>query len=158
MAISSQMRAELLLETSGLSRQEQLMIMIKTACPKPSFEGYCNILLEHHGKIHLRDSRHLAPPSRPFQSKGAGKSKGKGWYRSGYFAGGYDGQEGDEAAGTDGNYEWQEDNDEGACVGYGDEPTTDDPDDCDWVSGEDLGLALAAMAACDVDANHNRRL
>ena len=82
MAISTQMRAELLLETSGLSRQEQLMV--KTACPKPSFEGYSEILLEHHGRIHLRDSRNLAPPSRPFQAKGAGKNKGKGWYRSGY--------------------------------------------------------------------------
>jgi len=49
MAISTQMRAELLLETSGLSRQEQLMV--KTACPKPSFEGYSEILLEHHGRI-----------------------------------------------------------------------------------------------------------
>ena len=33
MTISTQMRAELLLETSGLTRQEQLMV--KTACPKP---------------------------------------------------------------------------------------------------------------------------
>jgi hypothetical protein len=49
MTISTQMRAELLLETSGLTRQEQLMV--KTACPKPSFEGYSEILLEHHGRI-----------------------------------------------------------------------------------------------------------
>ena len=63
MAISTQMRAELLLETSGLSRQEQLMV--KTACPKPSFEGCSEILLEHHGRIHLTDS----PPSKPFRSK-----------------------------------------------------------------------------------------
>ena len=150
MTISSQMRAELLLETSGLTRQEQLMI--KTACIKPSFEGYCNILLEQHGKIHSRDSRSLAPPSRPCQSKGAGKNQGKGWYRPGYFAGDYEGQDGDEAAGYDGNQDWLDNYDEGAYVGYGDEPgTTDDPDDCDWVSDEDLGLALTAMAACDVD-------
>ena len=150
MTISSQMRAELLLETSGLTRQEQLMI--KTACPKPSFEGYCEILLEHHGKIHLRDSRTLAPPSRPFQSKGAGKNKGKGWYRSGYIAGDYDEQAGEEAAGHE---EWQEHYDEGAYVGYGEEPSTDDPDECDWVSDEDLGWALAAMAACEVDETSN---
>ena len=149
MAISTQMRAELLLETSGLSRQEQLMV--KTACPKPSFEGYSEILLEHHGRIHLRDSRNLAPPSRPFQSKGAGKNKGKGWYRSGYIAGEYDGHAGDEAADDGDNYDWNEDYDNGAYVGYGDEPSTEDPDDCDWVSDEDLGIALTAMAACDMD-------
>ena len=148
MAISTQMRAELLLETSGLSRQEQLMV--KTA-PKPSFEGYSEILLEHHGRIHLRDSRNLAPPSKPFQSKGAGKNKGKGWYRSGYIAGEYDGHAGDEAADDGDNYDWNEDYDNGAYVGYGDEPSTEDPDDCDWVSDEDLGIALTAMAACDMD-------
>ena len=149
MAIPTQMRAELLLETLGLTRQEQLMV--KTACPKPSFDGYSEILLEHHGRIHLRDSSSLAPPSRPFPVKGAGKNKGRGWYRSGYFAGDYDGQAGDEAAGDGDNYDWNEDYGEGAYVGYGDEPTTDDPDDCDWVSDEDLGIALTAMAACDVD-------
>jgi len=148
MAISSQKRAELLLETSGLSRQEQLMV--KTACPKPSFEGYSEILLEHHERIHLRDSRNLAPATRPFQSKGAGKNKGKGWYRSGYMVGDYEGH-GDEAAGDENNYAWNEDYDEGAYVGYGDEPSTEDPDDCDWVSDEDLGIALTAMAACDMD-------
>jgi len=149
MAIPTQMRAELLLETLGLTRQEQLMV--KTACPKPSFDGYSEILLEHHGRIHLRDSSSLDPPSRPFPVKGAGKNKGRGWYRSGYFAGDYDGQAGDEAAGDGDNYDWNEDYGEGAYVGYGDEPTTDDPDDCDWVSDEDLGIALTAMAACDVD-------
>ena len=147
MAISTQMRAELLLETSGLSRQEQLMV--KTACPKPSFEGYSEILI--HGRIHLRDSRNLAPPSKPFQAKGAGKNKGKGWYQSGYIAGEYDGHAGDEAAVDGDNYDWNEDYDDGAYVGYGDEPSTEDPDDCDWVSDEDLGIALTAMAACDMD-------
>ncbi|CAL1129119.1 unnamed protein product [Cladocopium goreaui] len=149
MAISTQMRAELLLETSGPSRQEQLMV--KTACPKPSFEGYSEILLEHHGRIHLRDSRNLAPPSRPFQPKGAGKNKGKGWYRSGYIAGEYNDHGGDEAADDGDDYNWNEDYDNGAYVGYGDEPSTEDPDDCDWVSDEDLGIALTAMAACDMD-------
>ena len=115
MAISTQMRAELLLETSGLTRQEQLMV--KTACPKPSFDGYSEILLEHHGKINLRDSRSLAPPSRPFPVKGAGKNKGRG------CAADYDGQAGDEAAGDGDNYDWNEDYGEGAYVGYGDEPT-----------------------------------
>ena len=97
MTISTQMWADLLLETTGLARQEQLMV--KTACSKPSFEAYSEILLEHHGRIHLRDSRNLGPLSRPFPVKGAGKNKGRGWYRSGYIASEFDGHAGDEAAG-----------------------------------------------------------
>ena len=53
----------------------------------------------------MRDSRNLAPPSRSFQPKGAGKNKGKGWYRSGYFAGELDGHAGDEAADDGDNYD-----------------------------------------------------
>ena len=49
------------------------------------------------------------------------------------------------------NYDWNEDYDDGAYVGYGDESSTEDPDDCDWVSDEDIGIALTAMAACDMD-------
>ena len=37
--------------------------------------------------------------------KGAGKNKAGGWYRSGYFAGDYDCQAGDEAAGDGDNYD-----------------------------------------------------
>jgi len=124
--------------------------MVKTACPKPSFEGYSEILLEHHGRIHLRDLRSLSPPSKPLPVKGAGKNKGRGWHRSGYFAGGYDGQE-EEAAGDANNYDWNEDYGEGAYVGYSDEPSTEDPDDCDWVLDEDFGMVLTPMAACDMD-------
>ena len=94
----------------------------------------------------MRDSRNLAPPSRPFPVKGAGKNKGRGWHRSGYIAGEFDGHAGDEAAGDGDNYDWNEDYGEGAYVGYGDEPSTEDPDDCDWISDEDLGIALTAMA------------
>eukprot|EP00435_Cladocopium_sp_Y103_P044934 s3831_g12.t1 len=123
--------------------------MVKTACPKPSFEGYCEVLLEHHGKIHLRDSRALAPSSRPFQQKGAGKGKSKGWYmKSGYYVGDYgdyDNYDGDEAAGYDEEHQdWNADYGDGAYVGYEQEPSTED--DCEWVSDEDVGMALMAMA------------
>ena len=91
--------------------------MVKTGCPKPSFERYREILLEHHGRIHPRDSSNLAPPSKPLPAKGAGKNKGKGWYRPAYFAGDYDGHTGDEAAGEGDNYDWNEDYSEGAYVG-----------------------------------------
>ena len=38
------------------------------------------------------------------------------------------------------NYDWNENYGEGTYVGYGDEPSTEDPDDCDWVSDEDLSM------------------
>lgn len=142
------MRAELLLETSGLTRQEQLMIRLHAQ--SLALRGTATFSSSTMGRstcVIPETWHHLQGP---FSL--AGKNKGKGWCRSGYFAGEYEGQDGDEAAGYDGNQDWQDNCGEGAYVGYGDEPgTTDDPDDCDWVSDEDLGLALTAMAACDVD-------
>ena len=59
MLISDQMRAELLIESAGLTKQEQLMI--RTASKSHTFDDYAAILLEHHEGIHLKDSRSLAP-------------------------------------------------------------------------------------------------
>ena len=59
MLISDQMRAELLIESTGLTKQEQLMI--RTSSKSHTFDDYAAILLEHHGRIHLKDSRSLAP-------------------------------------------------------------------------------------------------
>ena len=49
-----------------------------------SFEGFAKILIEHHGSIHLRDNRILAPFGRgkgkepgKFGPKGFGKDQGK---------------------------------------------------------------------------------
>ena len=102
--------------------------MVKTACPKPSFEGYSEILLEHHGRIHLRDSRNLAPPSGPFPV-----NKGRGWYRSGYIAGEFDGHAGMKQQVMETTTTETRITGEGSYGGYGDEPSTEDPDDCDWV-------------------------
>ena len=63
MVISDAMRAELLIEAAGLSKHEQLMI--RTAAKTPTFDAYATVLLEHHGKIHLKDSRSLAPQQKP---------------------------------------------------------------------------------------------
>ena len=57
MLISDQMRAELPIESAGLTKQEQLMI--RTAAKNHTFDDYAAILLEHHGRIHLKDSRSL---------------------------------------------------------------------------------------------------
>ena len=70
------MRAELLIEAAGLSKQEQLMV--RTAARTPSFDAYAAVLLEHHGKIHLKDSRSLAIQQKT-TSYGKGKGGGRGW-------------------------------------------------------------------------------
>ena len=59
MLISDQMRAGLLIESVGLTKQEQLMI--RTASKSHTFDDCAAILPEHHGGIHLKDSRSLAP-------------------------------------------------------------------------------------------------
>ena len=80
-SLSDSLRAELLVELSGLSRDQQLMIK---ACAAGShdFETYAKIMTEHHGLIHLRGNRLLdSTPHRPgserddrkWQPKGAGK-------------------------------------------------------------------------------------
>ena len=80
-SLSDSLRAELLLELSGLTRDQQLMIK---ACAAGShdFDTYAKIMTEHHGLIHLRGNRLLdSAPHRPgterdnrkWQPKGAGK-------------------------------------------------------------------------------------
>ena len=76
MVISDGMRAELLIEAAGLSKQEQLMV--RTAARTPSFDAYAAVLLEHHGKIHLKDSRSLAPQQKT-TSYGKGRGGGRNW-------------------------------------------------------------------------------
>ena len=73
MTIPTPMRAELLLETSGLARQEQLMV--KTACPEPSFEGYSEILLEHHGRIPSEGFKKLGPLGPSFKALSSERSR-----------------------------------------------------------------------------------
>ena len=54
--LSDSLRAELLLELSGLGRDQQLMIK-SCAAGKDTFEDYARIMTEHHGLIHLRNGR-----------------------------------------------------------------------------------------------------
>ena len=61
--------------------------MIRTATKEQTFEAFALVLQEHHGKIHLKDSRTLAPQYRVTNTHGKGKGKGssKGarpWYQS----------------------------------------------------------------------------
>ena len=90
--LSEPMRVELLLELSGLSRQESLVIK---ACTKDSkgFESVAEILVEHYTGVHLKEGRALGgsmPSAKgtgrtPFY-KGKGKGKSRGFPRRAYAA------------------------------------------------------------------------
>ncbi|CAE7253985.1 RE2 [Symbiodinium natans] len=56
--LSEPMRVELLLELSGLSRQEALVVKACTADPK-KFEQIANTLVQHYTGVHLREGRAL---------------------------------------------------------------------------------------------------
>ena len=98
--LSEPMRVELLLELSGLSRQEALVIKACTSDAK-SFEAVSATLVEHYSGTHLKEGRSLGGggtfqdrrnPSSNFGTrsragpKGYGKGKGRGFNRRAYIA------------------------------------------------------------------------
>ena len=98
--LSEPMRVELLLELSGLSRQEALVIKACTSDAK-SFEAASATLVEHYSGTHLKEGRSLGGggtfqdrrnPSSNFGTrsragpKGYGKGKGRGFNRRAYIA------------------------------------------------------------------------
>ena len=98
--LSEPMRVELLLELSGLSRQEALVIKACTSDAK-SFEAISATLVEHYSGTHLKEGRSLGGGG-TFQDrrnssssfgtrsragpKGYGKGKGRGFTRRAYIA------------------------------------------------------------------------
>ena len=61
MELSEPMRVELLLELSGLTRQE--IIVIKACAPDAkSFESVAGTLVEQYSGVHLREGRSLGQP------------------------------------------------------------------------------------------------
>ena len=79
--LSEPMRVELLLELSGLTRQEALVIK---ACADDSknFDAVSRVLVDHYSGVHLREGKTLggssAAPRSTFRYTGKGsKSKGK---------------------------------------------------------------------------------
>ena len=150
MVISDGMRAELLIEAAGLSKQEQLMV--RTAARTPSFDAYAAVLLEHHGKIHLKDSRSLAP-----QQKTASYGKGKGGGRSWSYQRVANWADADpEESWEDGQHDnWDGDSyNEWNGAGYvaaAHDEEEHEIDDLEFLEDEDLASALLALAECDND-------
>ena len=80
-SLSETMRVELLLEMSGISRQE--ILVTKPFAKGQTFEDIVKVLIQHHGTIHLKEGSRswTGSPAQPFKGppKGKGKSYGKSW-------------------------------------------------------------------------------
>ena len=146
--LSEAMRANLLVELSGLDRTEQLMI--KTAARTHSVEEYARVLIQHHSVVHMKE-RLLTAKDTPNSGKPWGRfpnSRPQDRYpKFGYL--GFDPNEGDTNAGAD----------DGSADGYGHDgygyeaypATAPEPDD-EWIEDEDLALQLNAYTAVAYEA------
>ena len=151
------MRVELLLELSGLSRQE--IIVIKVCAPDAkSLESVAATLVEQYSGVHLREGRSLGQPnirnSGHLQTR-SGKpseyrSKGKGKTYKAYTADAWYGEE-------DGYYEQDQDQeedcneasfpafDEEAAPGYHEDPEGDGEEYEDYELSESEAIALNCL-------------
>ena len=81
-SFSDGLRTELLLELSGLSRQE--ILVVRACATTKDFEGMCAVLVEQYGGLHLREgarswSGRGSTPYQPSKGKGKYPSNGKGY-------------------------------------------------------------------------------
>ena len=128
----------------------------QNCCQEPyTFDDYAAILLEHHGRIHLKDSRSLAPQYKSStnypQKKGQSKGSQKPWYGSNRTAHWSEAieetwHEPEEYHGED---EHDENYDEHGYLAHNDE--SEQPTEWDYVEDDDTAAALVAMAECDHD-------
>ena len=85
--LSEEMRSELMLELSGISRQE--VLVIKSCAVSMHFEHIAEVLVKHYSSTHLKEgSRSWNPPSQSrhlmnYTSKGKGKGKPR-YHATGY--------------------------------------------------------------------------
>ena len=85
--LSEEMRSEQMLELSGISRQE--VLVIKSCALSLSFEHIAEALVKHYSSTHLKEgSRSWNPTSQSkhlmnYASKGKGKGKPR-YYSTGY--------------------------------------------------------------------------
>ena len=130
--LSEPMRVELLLELSGLSRQEALVVKACTSDSK-SFEAVSATLVEHYTGVHLKEGRalggtHPAQHGRPTAGYGKGsyqrsnKGKGKGFTRRAFPAIDEDAGMHDEEPEEDYNVSFEQ----ASYPAYGDEEHDDD--------------------------------
>ena len=85
--LSEAMRAELMIELSGITQQEALVVKAISGTPL-EFEKVGKTLIEHYGAVRLRGGRPLTSGTPGGYNKGITKGQGKGkpQWRTGYYA------------------------------------------------------------------------
>ena len=75
--LSESMRSELMLELSGISQQE--ILVVKACAPDggKTFDGIAQVLVNNYGGVHLREGRALGA-RQPYTPKGSSKGSQKG--------------------------------------------------------------------------------
>ena len=129
--------------------------MIRTASKGHTFDDNAAILLQHRGRIHLKDSRSLAPQHKSGSNyphkKGQSKGPQKPWYGNNHTAHWTEANEETwhEPEEYHGEDEYEEHYDEHGCIAYHDE--SEQPAVWDYVEDDDSAVSLVAMAECDHD-------
>ena len=138
--LSEAMRANLLVELSGLSRQEQLMV--KTAARSQTTDEFARVLVQHHSVVHMKE-RLLTEKERPnTQRTGYRPWSDRQQHQTpkfGYMGYGY--EEFDVAEPDQGTIP-EEDLQEAAYPALG-----SPPDDESWVDDEEVAMQLNAYTA-----------
>ena len=138
--LSEAMRANLLVELSGLSRQEQLMV--KTAARSQTTDEFARVLVQHHSVVHMKE-RLLTEKERPnTQRTGYRPWSDRQQHQTpkfGYMGYGY--EEFDVAEPDQGTIP-EEDLQEAAYPALG-----SSPDDESWIDDEEVAMQLNAYTA-----------
>ena len=138
--LSEAMRANLLVELSGLSRQEQLMV--KTAARSQTTDEFARVLVQHHSVVHMKE-RLLTEKERPnTQRTGYRPWSDRQQHQTpkfGYMGYGY--EEFDVAEPDQGTIP-EEDLQEAAYPALGSLP-----DDESWIDDEEVAMQLNAYTA-----------
>ena len=140
--LSEPMKVELLLELSGLSRQE--IIVIKACAPDAkSFESVAATLVEQYSGVHLREGRSLGGRPSGYRPKGKGKTykayTADAWYEEDVY---YEEDQDQEGDFNEASYQAF---DEEPASGYPEDPEGDGEDYEDYELSESEAIALNCL-------------
>ncbi|CAE7249187.1 RE2 [Symbiodinium natans] len=137
--LSEAMRANLLVELSGLSRQEQLMV--RTAAQAETVDEYARVLIKHHSVVHMRERLLVEkdkPAARTWSKPRWENTSFQQKARYGYMTQGFV---------EDDEYEYQEPESQA----YVAEEHEVEEDEGEWVDDSALALALNAYTAMQTE-------
>ena len=167
MEFSDSLRTELMLELSGLNRQE--ILVVKACANTKDFEGIAKVLVENYSGIHLREGSRswTGRGNQPFTGKSTGKgynnSKGKGYVKGSQPRAAYNAypDEGEEY-----HEHWEEHEEhwhEESLVGLLGDVAEEEPEDlntnhdCEYHDDVDEYEAVALNAMLELDGAEDER-